>query len=146
MGRVHQLCISPNNLFILSGVAEDGGIEYSPQDLCRLKLDVGGRDELLAIPPKFKKNMGTQFTLTCDSIAFMSKLEGREGKRIWRMESAVANPAAVPPLVITTLASSSSFLLAVLPSPTVSNLSGNGRTPVRKKQQNQISYIVKPFV
>lgn len=63
-----------------------------------------------------------QFTLTCDSIEFTSNLDGSEGKRLWRMESAVANPAAVPPLVVTTLESSSSCVLAVLPAPTASNL------------------------
>ncbi len=38
------------------------------------------------------------------------------------MESAVVKPAAVPPLVVATLESSSSRLLGLLPAPTVSNL------------------------
>lgn len=120
LGGVHQMLYVSQNVHLASPKTASANVSR----VCAvLKLEVGAM-VILTMPLTKEIRMCISFTLTCDSMALMSKLEGREGKRLWRMESAVANPAAVPPLVVTTLESSSSFVLAVLPAPTASNLSG----------------------
>lgn len=52
---------------------------------------------------------------TCCSIACKSNLAGREGRRLWRIESAVVKPVVPPLLAVATLESSSSFCLLLLP-------------------------------